>query len=239
MNEHHHGPNWPPRHARRWPPRHTWPQPPRTWITTPHIDCRVTPLWQLDCNRNPTSSPLPSLRDVGACNHNQQPLSARSNERGQGANKAEGEEEEGTYESSNHQCEAGCRPTCGVIASSCAVVRARRGRYDCGGAVCIPHTTPFTSPAALRAVWGSVYPTRHLVSPPSRSRDATSSGNAMILAPPPSLIDTSHRGGCLPHRAVDAVIPPPLSSLMQPVDAYAACPPLILTRWCCPVSISL
>jgi hypothetical protein len=94
-----------------------------------HFDCTPSPTprtSQLDCNRNPTSSPLPSLRDVGACNHNQQPLSARSNERGQGANKAEGEEEEGAYES-NHQCEAGCHPTCrvvGVIASSCTVVRA-------------------------------------------------------------------------------------------------------------------
>jgi len=67
-----------------------------------HFDCtssRTPRTSQLDCNRNPTSSPLPSLRDVGACNHNQQPLSARNNERGQGANKAEGEEEEGAYES--------------------------------------------------------------------------------------------------------------------------------------------
>ena len=172
-----------------------------------HFDCtpsRTPRTSQLDSNRNPISSPLPSLRDVGACNHNQQPLSARSNERGQGANKAEGEEEEGAYES-NHQCKVGCHPTCGVVASFCAVVRARRGRYDCGGAVCIPHTAPFMSPAALRAVQGSVYPTCHLVSPPSHSHDVTSSANAMILAPPPSLIDMSRRGGCLPHRAVDAV----------------------------------
>ena len=43
------------------------------------------------------------------------------------------------------------------------------------------------------------------IAPPSRSCDVTSSANAMTLAPPPSLIDTSRRGGCLPHRAVDAV----------------------------------
>jgi hypothetical protein len=93
----------------------------------------------------------------------------------------------------------------GVVVSFCTVVRARRGRYDCDGAVCVPHIATFMSPAASRAVWGSVYPTRRLVSPPPRSRDVTSSVNAMTLAPPPSLIDVSCRGRCLPHGAVDAV----------------------------------
>jgi len=92
--------------------------------------------------------------------------------------------------------------------SSYSVVQARRGRYDRDGAVCIPHTAPFTSPAASRAVRGGVYPTCRLVSPPSRSHDVTSSANAVTLAPPPSLIDASRRCGCLPHRAVDAVSTP-------------------------------
>ena len=61
--------------------------PPHPTLTAASHHFNCTPLWmphmsQLDCNRNPTTSPLPSLRDVGACNHNQQALSARSNEWG-------------------------------------------------------------------------------------------------------------------------------------------------------------
>jgi len=64
------------RHAHR-------PPHPTLTAASHHFDCtpsRTPHMSQLDFNRNPTTSPLPSLRDVGACNHNQQVLSARSNE---------------------------------------------------------------------------------------------------------------------------------------------------------------
>ena len=73
---------------------------------------------------------------------------------------------------------------------------------------CAFHTPPRLRLHSLTSSMGQVYLTHFLVSPPSRSRNVASRANALTFALPPSLIDASSRGGCLPHYAVDAVSTP-------------------------------
>lgn len=162
---------------------------------------------QLDCNRNPTTSPLPLLRDVGTCNHSQQVLSARSNEGGgdKGQTKQRVRRRARMSPATNARRSAIPHPTLLVLSGPpVPLFKWKEGGTTVAGK-CASHTPPrlhllqlmsstrqrvsHTPPCflSLSFLW------RHLQC------------QCKTLAPPPSLIDMSRRGGCLPHRAVDAV----------------------------------